>query len=151
MKLELQTRQVNFNSKKRVGRGHSSGKGKTSGRGTKGQKAREQVRLGFEGGQLPIIKRLPMRRGIGNPKGAEALVVNIEDLKILKSGQKVNVETLTAVGLISSSEAKKRKIKILGQGEISIPLKLELPASAEAAKKILAAGGKTLENSTDPS
>jgi large subunit ribosomal protein L15 len=151
MKLDLQPKQVRIDSKKRVGRGHATGKGKTSGRGTKGQKAREQVRLSFEGGQLPIIKKLPMRRGIGNPSGQDTLVINLEDLKVLRRGQKVNVESLIEAGLISQSEAKRRKIKILGQGEIAIPLKLELPTSAEAAKKILAAGGKILENTSNPS
>lgn len=137
-------------SDKRVGRGHASGKGKTSARGVKGQKAKERIPHSFEGGQLPIVKRLPMLRGVGNIRGQEAIVVNVDDLESFKKGQRVNVETLIEAGLVSSSEAKKRKIKILGQGELSVGLKVELPTSKEAAKKILAAGGQVIENSKTP-
>lgn len=149
MKLNELPKQITFRAKKRVGRGHGSGKGKTSTRGTKGQKARENVQTSFEGGQLRFIKRLPFRRGVGNPAGKDSLAINLDDLKDFPKDSKINVDTLTQAGLISAGEAKKRKIKILGQGEISVSLKVELPTSREAAKKITAVGGQVLEDSAD--
>jgi large subunit ribosomal protein L15 len=151
MKLDKLPKQITSKSLKRVGRGHGSGRGKTSGRGMKGQKAREGIQLSFEGGQLRLIKRLPFRRGMGNKAAAEALAVNLEDLKSFKKDDRVNVATLIEAGIISAGEAKKRKIKILAAGEVSTALKIELPASREAAKKITAAGGQVLENTTNNS
>jgi large subunit ribosomal protein L15 len=151
MKLELLPKDMNKKPNKIVGRGHASGKGKTSGRGVKGQKARERIQPTFEGGQLRTVKKMPMLKGIGNNKAEQSIAVNLDDLAFLKKGQKVNVETLITAGIISSSEAKKRKIKILGQGELKTALVVELPTSKEAAKKILAAGGQILENSNSSS
>jgi large subunit ribosomal protein L15 len=151
MKLELLPKYMNQKPNKIVGRGHASGKGKTSGRGVKGQKARERIQPTFEGGQLRTVKKMPMLKGIGNNKAEQSIAVNLDDLALLKKGQKVNVETLIMAGVISSSEAKKRKIKILGQGELTTPLVVELPTSKEAAKKILAAGGRILESSNPSS
>lgn len=148
MKLNQLPKQVTKMPKKRVGRGHGSGLGKTSGRGMKGQKAREGVALSFEGGQLRLIKRLPFRRGIGNTPRTETLAVNVEDLNTLPKGKKVNVETLIEAGIISASDAKKRRIKILGSGDLKVALEVELPVSREAAAKITKAGGQVLENST---
>lgn len=138
-------------SKKRVGRGHGSGLGKTAGRGTKGQKARESIRLSFEGGQLRLIKRLPFRRGVGNPKVGRTIAVNLSDLKDFKKGEKVNPDTLIAVGLVSAGEVRGSKIKILGSGEIKTALTFEVPVSQSAAKKIVAAGGRIIETTASSS
>ncbi|HET7713958.1 MAG TPA: 50S ribosomal protein L15 [Patescibacteria group bacterium] len=135
-------------SQKRVGRGHGSGLGKTSGRGMKGQKAREGVRLSFEGGQLRLIKRLPFRRGVGNRGGSQTLSVPVSALGVLPRGSLVNVETLVASGIVSASEAKKRKIKILGDGVLEVALEVQLPVTSQAATKIKSAGGQVLENPT---
>ena len=135
-------------SLKRVGRGHGSGLGKTSGRGMKGQKAREGVGLSFEGGQLRLIKRLPFRRGVGNKSGSQTLAIDIANLSSLPSGSLVNVETLIKSGIISPTEAKKRKIKILGGGTLEVALKVELPVTSQAATKIKNAGGEVLEITT---
>jgi large subunit ribosomal protein L15 len=149
MKLEALPKQALVKPAKRVGRGQASGKGKTAGRGTKGQKARGRVRLGFEGGQLRLIKRLPFRRGVGNKSSAPALGVNIERLTVFKKNATVNIDSLIAVGLISPGEAKKRKIKILGHGDLIVALKVELPATKSATKKIIAAGGQVTNGSTN--
>jgi large subunit ribosomal protein L15 len=148
MKLNELPRQVLIRPKKRIGRGHGSGKGKTSGRGTKGQKARETISTSFEGGQLRLVKRLPTLRGTGNFAAAETLAVNVGDLATLPKGSRVNPDTLIEAGLISAADSKKRKIKILGEGEISTALKVELPVSNSAAKKIEAAGGTVLEENS---
>lgn len=135
-------------SLKRVGRGHGSGLGKTSGRGMKGQKAREGVGLSFEGGQLRLIKRLPFKRGVGNKSGSQTLALDISLLSSLPVGSLVNVETLVNSGIVSRSEAKKRKIKILGGGTLAVALKVELPVTSQAATKIKNAGGEVLEITT---
>ncbi len=133
-------------SAKRIGRGPGSGKGKTSGRGTKGQNARGSLSLvhsHFEGGQRPLIKRLPYRRGKGNPKiSKKPLVVNLSDLSLFTNNQIVDLESLVKSGLIKKEEAKTNGIKILGDGKITVPLIVNLPASKSAAEKIIKAGGK---------
>ncbi len=130
--------------RKRVGRGHGSGRVKTSGRGTKGQKARGKIKLGFEGGQLPLIKRLPLRRGKDKNKSLRAgpIVVNIKYLSILPSGSKVDLETLIKARVVKEDEARAFGVKILGDGEIKIPLTVCLPCSHGARGKIEKAGGK---------
>src|SRR5438309_1533526 len=110
MRLDKLSKQAVHRPNRRIGRGHGSGKGKTSGRGTKGQKARGQVGTSFEGGQLRLIKRLPFRRGVGNKAGSNGLSINLSDLKIFKSGSRVNTHTLIQSGLIAAGEARKRKI-----------------------------------------
>lgn len=135
-------------SLKRVGRGHGSGLGKTSGRGMKGQKAREGVGLSFEGGQLRLIKRLPFKRGVGNKAGSQTLAIDISYLSLLPAGSLVNVETLINSGIVSPAEAKKRKIKILGGGSLEVALKVQLPVTSQAATKIKSAGGEVLVDST---
>lgn len=132
---------------KRLGRGHGSGKGKTSARGMKGQKARGSIRLGFEGGQLRLIKRLPFKRGVGNKPVKDTIGVNLDRLEVFKKGETVNVATLLEKGLVSPREVKKRTIKILGRGDLAVALKVEVPTSSSAATKITAAGGSVLENS----
>jgi len=131
-------------SKKRVGRGYGSGRGKTSGRGTKGQKARGKVKLGFEGGQLPLIKRLPLQRGKGKFKSfkKKPLVVNVKVLNLLPKKETVDLKTLIKYRIVKEDEAKKFGVKILGDGELRIPLTVELPCSKGAIKKIEEAGGK---------
>jgi len=128
--------------KKRVGRGDGSGHGTYSGRGCKGQKARSGggVRLGFEGGQLPLIKRLPRKRGFTNIFKTEYNVVNVGKLAIFPPGTEVTPKELLQAGLIDSL---KHPTKILGAGDIQHPLLVKANRfSSSAKKKILAAGGK---------
>ncbi|WP_084222164.1 50S ribosomal protein L15 [Thermodesulfobacterium hydrogeniphilum] len=128
--------------KKRVGRGHGSGHGKTSCRGHKGQKARKSPDISpwFEGGQTPIIRRLP-KRGFKNIFKIEYTVINIKDLaERFKENEIVDYESLQMKGLI---KGKNKLIKILGDGEINIPLIVKVHAISRSAKeKIEKAGGK---------
>jgi large subunit ribosomal protein L15 len=132
--------------RKRVGRGTGSGHGTYSGRGCKGQKARagnNKVRPGFEGGQLPLIKRLPRKRGFTNIFRVEYCTVSVGALNAFESGAEVTRELLLTAGLI---EAKLNPIKILGDGEIDRPLTVKADKfSASAKAKIEAAGGKAEE------
>ena len=129
--------------KKRVGRGHGSGKVKTSGRGTKGQKARENIKLSFAGSSLQAswLKRLPLMRGKGKNKSyaEKATVVNVKYLNNLKPNSEVTVKTLQAANII---DKRVTKVKILGDGELKVALNVKLPVSKSAAKKIEKAGGK---------
>lgn len=130
-------------SKKRTGQGHGSGRGKTAGRGTKGQKARGKIKMGFEGGQLPLIKRLPLSRGKGRNKSLKRkkLIVNIKYLNILSKDSQVDLETLIKAKIVNAEEAKIFGVKILGDGQLNIPLTVNLPCSQRARKKIEKAGG----------
>ncbi|MBN2187449.1 MAG: 50S ribosomal protein L15 [Dehalococcoidia bacterium] len=128
--------------KKRVGRGNGSGYGTYSGRGCKGQKARSGggVRLGFEGGQLPLIKRLPRKRGFTNIFKTVYTIVNIGKLDIFPAGSEVTPEKLLQAGLIKSLD---QPTKILGDGDIQNPLLVKAHKfSSIAERKIVAAGGK---------
>ena len=122
----------------RVGRGEAS-KGKTAGRGTKGTKARYQVPVGFEGGQMPLHMRLPKLRGFTNPFRVEYQVVNLATLQeLFPEGGTITVEDLVAKGAVR----KNQPVKVLGQGEVSV--KFDITAqkfSASAEEKIAAAGG----------
>ena len=122
----------------RVGRGEAS-KGKTAGRGTKGTKARYQVPVGFEGGQMPMHMRLPKLRGFTNPFRVEFQVVNLATLQeLFPEGGSVTVEDLVAKGAVR----KNQPVKVLGSGDVSV--KLDITAqkfSASAEQKIAAAGG----------
>lgn len=133
---------------KRVGRGQGSGKGKTAGRGTKGQNARHRLPIThshYEGGQRSLIKRLPYRRGRSNPKiSKKPLVVNLEALNLLSKGQEVNLETLIKYGIIDEADAKVYGVKILGDGKLVHPLIVKLPTSKSAAAKIEKVGGKVV-------
>lgn len=135
-------------SKRRLGRGHGTGRGKTAGRGTKGQKARGTIKPGFEGGQLPLMKRLPLYRGKmkNRPLSAKPLVVNLKVLGIFPKDSIVNVAALVKYQILDKKAAALCDIKILGDGDISVPLKIELPISKQAAKKIIAAGGTVVES-----
>jgi len=128
--------------RKLVGRGNGSGHGTYSGRGCKGQKARSGggVRLGFEGGQLPLIKRLPRKRGFTNVFKTKYNIVNVGKLAIFPSGTEVTPEELLREGLINTTD---HPTKILGAGDIQHPLLVKANKfSSSAEKKILAAGGK---------
>lgn len=131
-------------SKKRLGQGHGSGRVKTSGRGTKGQNARSNRSLSFEGGALPLIKRLPFRRGKGKNKifKKKPVIVNIRFLNILKATDVVDLKTLIEKKIVNESDAKEYGVKILGDGEIKNKLTIKLPISKKAAEKIIKAGGK---------
>jgi len=132
-------------ARKRVGRGNASGHGTYSGRGCKGQKSRAgyKMRPGFEGGQLPLIKRLPQKRGFVNIFRTEYSTVNIDRLNIFESGSEVTPEKLVAAGVIKSL---RDPIKILASGDISYPLLVKANKFSAAAKaKIEAAGGKAEE------
>lgn len=125
-----------------MGRGDGSGHGSYSGRGCKGQKSRSGggVRVGFEGGQLPLIKRLPRKRGFVNIFKAEYSIVNVGDLKVFSPNTEITLKELLEVGLIKSF---KNPVKILGNGDIDRPLVVKANKfSATAEKKIVAAGGK---------
>lgn len=131
--------------RKRVGRGNGSGHGTFSGRGIKGQKSRSgvQIQRGFEGGQLPIIKRLPRKRGFHNLFRVEYSPVNIGALNIFDPGTEVTPELLFNAGLIDSLD---RPVKILADGELKHALTVKASKFSEAAKaKIEAAGGKVEE------
>jgi large subunit ribosomal protein L15 len=125
-------------AKIRVGRGEGS-KGKTAGRGTKGQKARYQVKVGFEGGQMPLHMRTPKLRGFKNPFRVEYQVVNLEKLgELYPQGGDVTVSDLVAKGAVRKNE----KVKVLGQGELSVALTVAVDkVSGSAEDKIVAAGG----------
>lgn len=132
-------------NRKRVGRGDGSGHGTYSGRGSKGQKSRSgyKMRPGFEGGQLPLIKRLPQKRGFTNIFRIEYNLVNIDRLNQFKTGSKVTPEKLVAAGVIKSL---RQPVKILGEGELKHPLSVKANKfSASAKAKIEAAGGKVEE------
>ena len=131
--------------RKRVGRGDGSGHGTYSGRGCKGQKSRSgyKMRPGFEGGQLPLIKRLPQKRGFVNIFRIEYSIVNIDRLNIFESGSEVTPERLVAAGVVKSL---RHPIKILAEGDINHPLLVKANKFSAAAKaKIEAAGGKAEE------
>lgn len=130
--------------KRRLGQGHGSGRGKTAGRGTKGQKARGKIPLRFEGGALALIKRMPFRRGKGKNKifKRKPIVINVKYLNLYKKGEKVNLKTLSSYNIVDEKEAQIYGVKILGEGNLSVPLIVELPASKGALKKIEKAGGK---------
>ena len=126
----------------RKGRGTGSGNGKTAGKGHKGQNARSGggVRPGFEGGQIPLYRRLP-KRGFHNKFGKTYAIVNVEQLNRFEDGAVVDAETLLATGILSKLSDG---VKVLGAGEITKKLTVKAAVFSETAKgKIEAAGGKT--------
>lgn len=143
MKLhELSPSPGSRKERKRLGRGPSSGTGKTSGRGHKGQNARSGggVRPGFEGGQNPLYRRLP-KRGFVNPTRKEYAVVNTEDLNSFAAGTKVTPEFLMTNGVVKNA---KSGIKILGNGDVTVKLTVKANKFSQSAiEKIEAAGGTT--------
>ncbi|WP_081813655.1 50S ribosomal protein L15 [Microbacterium sp. CH12i] len=125
-------------AKTRKGRGEGS-KGKTAGRGTKGTRARNTVRVGFEGGQMPLHMRTPKLRGFKNPFRVEYQVVNLEKLaELYPKGGDVTVVDLVAKGAVRKNE----KVKVLGNGDIAVKLTVSVDkVSGSAEQKIVAAGG----------
>ncbi|HDM9446592.1 TPA: 50S ribosomal protein L15 [Listeria monocytogenes] len=143
MKLhELKSSEGSRKERNRVGRGTGSGNGKTSGRGHKGQKARSGggVRLGFEGGQLPLFRRIP-KRGFTNINRKEFAIVNLDVLNRFEDGTEVTPELLVETGIIRN---EKSGIKILSNGNIEKKLTVKANKFSAAAKEAIeAAGGKT--------
>lgn len=135
---------ITAKKKRRLGQGHGSMRGKTSGRGTKGQKARGKIPIHFEGGAVSLIKRLPFRRGKGKNKAFKnkPIIINVKALNLLKKDSIVDVNTLAQNRIVDIKEAKVYGVKILGDGKLNIPLTVKLPVSKGAAKKIQKAGGK---------
>ncbi|RKJ41625.1 50S ribosomal protein L15 [Acutalibacter sp. 1XD8-33] len=126
---------------KRIGRGHGSGNGKTAGKGHKGQKARagHGMRPGFEGGQMPLQRRIP-KRGFNNIFAKEVVSVNVGSLNCFEDGAQVDVQALKEAGILKKSGDA---LKILASGELTKKLTVKADAFSEAAKaKIEAAGGK---------
>ncbi len=126
---------------KRIGRGHGSGSGKTAGKGHKGQNARSGggVRIGFEGGQMPLTRRIP-KRGFNNIFAAKYAIVNVSDLNAFKEGTVVDTELLIASGLVKKAYDG---IKVLGNGELTANLTVKAAKFSQSAiEKIEKAGGK---------
>ncbi len=127
-------------SRKRVGRGIGGKGGKTAGRGTKGQKARNKVRLGFEGGQLPLAQRVPKLRGFNNPFRVEYQAINLDTIE--ESGlTEVTPESLYAKGLIS----KGALVKVLGRGELTRSVTVKVHAASASAEAAITGAGGSLE------
>ena len=126
---------------KRIGRGHGSGQGKTAGKGHKGQKARagRGIRIGFEGGQMPLQRRIP-KRGFNNIFAEEWIAINLTSLELIQDGSVVDAAALANKGIIKKADLP---IKVLGNGKLTKKLEVKLNAySASAAEKIAAVGGK---------
>lgn len=130
-------------SLRRVGRGHGSGRVKTSGRGTKGQKAKRNIPLFFEGGALPLIKRLPFLKGKGRNKtqNVNPVVINVSDLNTFPAKTVIDLDTLVRGKKIKMVEVDRIGLKILGNGELTVALTVKLPVSVGAKIKIEKAGG----------
>ena len=126
----------------RRGRGHGSGNGKTAGKGHKGQKARSGApRPGFEGGQMPLYRRIP-KRGFTNRNSKEIVAINISELERFRSGSTVTIEKMIEVGLIKNP---RDGVKILGNGEFTKKLNVKANAFSEGAKQKIEALGGTCE------
>ena len=126
--------------KRRVGRGIGGKGGKTAGRGMKGQNARGSVKPGFEGGQMPLIRRVPKLKGFNNPFRVEYVVVNLSALETFE-GDDVNPETLRAKGLVH----KKGSVKVLGDGELTRALRVSAHAFSKSAEQAITSAGGTVE------
>ena len=138
---ELQPPEGAARERVRIGRGHGSGKVKTGGKGTKGQKARTGggVPPYFEGGQLPLIRKLPYRRGFRNPFRVEYREVNVRDLSGFPAGSTVGPDEFDIAGVLRGGSGP---VKVLGQGDLSVKLTVRAHKfSASARKKIESAGG----------
>jgi large subunit ribosomal protein L15 len=133
-------------TKRRLGQGHGSGRVKTSGRGTKGQKARYKIPLYFEGGALPLTKRLPFLRGKGKNASfrPKPIPVNLDKLSTFKKGCIVDIKALVSEKIVGEKEAKVRGVKILGRGKIENALTIKVAISKKAQEKIKKAGGEII-------
>ncbi|MBP3469020.1 MAG: 50S ribosomal protein L15 [Lachnospiraceae bacterium] len=126
----------------RRGRGHGSGNGKTAGKGHKGQKARSGApRIGFEGGQMPLYRRIP-KRGFKNRNTQEIVGINVSKLEVFDDGATVTIEALMEQGIVSNP---KDGVKILGNGELTKKLTVQANAFSAAAKEKIEASGGTAE------
>jgi len=134
---------ITTKGKRRLGQGHGSGRVKTAGRGTKGQKARYDIPLDFEGGALPLIKRLPFLRGKDRNHSIhpETVAINVSSLNGLPAKTEITLENLVKLHVIDKSEAFKRGVKILGNGDLNVALLVKVPVSKSAEQKIIKAGG----------
>lgn len=126
--------------KRRLGQGSGTGRGTTAGRGTKGQKARGKVPMS----EIALFKHLPLRKGKyrNKPIKGKPVIVNVKLLNLLPKNSIVDKDMLVSYRIIDAVQAKKYRVKILGNGELSLPLVVKLPCSSGAAKKIKSAGGK---------
>lgn len=126
--------------KKRIGRGHGSGKVKTGGRGTKGQRARGKIKAGFEGGQLPLIKRMPLLRGKGKLKSRKEkqIPVNILLLEKMPAGETITIESLRKYHIIDAGTIS---IKLVGKSLLSRPYTVTVPCSSGAKASVEKSGG----------
>ena len=143
MKLhELRPPEGSRKKRRRVGRGEGSGRGNTAGRGTKGQNARSGggVSVGFEGGQMPLQRRIP-KRGFTNIFGKEYEIINVKDLRNFASGETIDREKLREAGLVKRSVG----LKLLGVGEISHPLTIRVDKVSRTAREKIEAVGGTVE------
>ena len=127
----------------RVGRGNASGNGKTSGRGQKGQKSRSggSPRIGFEGGQMPLYRRIP-KRGFTNYNHREIVAVNVAKLEVFDNGSEVTIDTLIESGIVKNP---RDGVKILGDGELTKKLTVKANAFSESAEEKIKAAGGTCE------
>lgn len=142
MKLhELKPNEGARDVRKRVGRGTSSGTGKTAGRGQKGQKARSKVRLGFEGGQMPLFRRMP-KRGFKNIHRKEYAVVNLNDLNRFEDGTEITATVLIEAGVVKNELSG---VKVLANGELNKKLNIKVSKYSEAAKAAVEAAGGSIE------
>lgn len=139
---DLKPAKGSVRSRRRVGRGDGSGRGTYSTRGSKGQKQRTSIKPFFEGGQLPLVKRLPYMRGFNNKWRTEYVPVNVERLEVFDADAEVGPEELASAGIITKPG---EKIKILGDGDISTSLKVSAHGFSKSAQaKIEAAGGSVV-------
>ena len=144
MKLhELHAAEGSRNTRKRVGRGTSSGFGKTSGRGQKGQLSRQggHTRLGFEGGQMPLFRTMP-KRGFKNVNRKEYAIINLDDLNKFEDGSEVTVAGLKEKGLVKKELSG---VKLLAKGELKVKLNVKVNKVSAAAKKAVEAAGGSVE------
>jgi len=135
---------VTTRSKKRLGLGHGSGRSKTAGRGTKGQKARRTIPMTrYSGGSLAFVKRLPFMRGKGKNFSFNMVpvVVNVQQLNGFAKDTLIDEKALVEKGFATAKELKVRGVKVLGHGELTVALKVKLPVSKSAQEKIEKAGG----------
>lgn len=142
MKLhELKPAEGSRQLRNRVGRGTSSGNGKTAGRGQKGQKARSKVRVGFEGGQMPLFRRMP-KRGFKNVNRKDYAIVNLETLNKFEDGTEVTPALLVETRVVKD---EKDGIKVLGNGELTKKLTVKASKFSASAKSAIEAAGGTAE------
>lgn len=144
MKLnELKATEGSRCNRKRVGRGTSSGYGKTSGRGQKGQLARSggKTRLGFEGGQMPLYRRMP-KRGFNNINRKEYAIINLNDLNKFEAGSEVTIDSLKEAGIVKKELAG---VKLLANGKLDVKLTVKVNKVSESAKKAVETAGGTVE------